>query len=109
MTKVNLQTETKKFLEKAHRLWVSDFGDMNDYMTCLWALMIEAGVNWKSIVEMDTETMTRSISKGFETETMFEYDINDNSKDDFTVFAQTCSLYMDFSNMYSLNQERRVA
>lgn len=112
---LNLQHSIEKtsvpmnqFILNLHKLWMADLFDMDYYMSILEALMLKENVRWKAIVELDTENLTRSISLGFEVENMFEYDVNDKSKDEFINFAAVCHAYMDFSQMFQL-QERVAA
>lgn len=102
----NQQIENAKniFLKRVHQLWVTDVFDMDYFMTCLEALMIKEGVMWKSVVELDTENMTRAFSNSVESEQLFEEDVNDRSKDRYENFFRVADTYMCFDKMYSLPQ-----
>lgn len=89
----------QNFLQLIHKLWVADFGNMDDYMDCLWALMLKNKVTWKSPIELEEKDMSQYFFEGMETDSLFEVEVNDKSKDHFENFEKVCERYMDFSQL----------
>lgn len=97
-------TAKHSFLKMIHELWIADIGDMQDYLSCLEALMSRYGVNWKGFAELDSsDIMNKAVDEDFEMDKVFAYFINDRSKDVFENFACVCNSLMDFSQMLTQN------
>jgi uncharacterized glyoxalase superfamily metalloenzyme YdcJ len=96
----------KNFINTLHAIWITDALMMDEFMDVAWTLMLRQGVNWKQVRELDNDNFIRAIEKNSDAEEMFEYDVNDKSKDVYENFEHVCLSYMDFSMMM---EERRVA
>lgn len=86
-------------------MWVADFGNMDDYSACLEALMIKYGVKWKQFTELDSDLMGKAIEFDFDIASVFDYAINDKSKDQFENFQAVCVETMSFHQMYSITNK----
>lgn len=92
------------FLQTIHSIWLTDSLDMSEYMDFLDAYMLRHGVRFKEVRELDSENLLRAIEMNMETHEIFEYDVNDMSKDVFANFKKVCDTYFDYSNISLQNK-----